>query len=336
MRILLSTVAVLVLIAYPGAGLRPSAAAFAAGSVHQVARPVGPSGPARHAAPFVDVAGVMAPHGNHTFVTDAGTATVTIWGANGQLNGILFDGIAAVPAGLTTDTAQNLYVANTGLSNVIVYGKPYTSIKRTLNDAAEDTEDVAVDKSGVVGVTNYLTTSLMPGSVSLYAKNATSACKVLQDPKWVYFYNDAFDASGNLFIDGQDATGSTLVGEVSGGCKATAITTLSVGNTISLPGGVQVSHGSILIGDVAQVAIYTYAPPIGSTLGAPIATTILAGAGDPVTFAIEENGKHVRTADLNSYNLYAALYTYPAGAFVSKLADHVWASAVAVYPPARP
>src|ERR1700729_1557074 len=77
MLILLCTVAVLVLIAYPGAGLRPSAAAFAAGSVHQVARPGRPSGPASHAAPFVDVAGVMAPHGNHTFVTDAGTATVT-------------------------------------------------------------------------------------------------------------------------------------------------------------------------------------------------------------------------------------------------------------------
>jgi len=152
----------------------------------------------------------------------------------------------------------------------------------------------------------------------------------------VYFYNDAFDASGNLFMDGETASGSTLVGEVSGGCAATSITTLSVANTISSPGGVQVSHGSILIGDVTQLAIYAYAPPSGGSLGSPTTITTLAGAGDPVTFAIEENGKHVRTADYSANNLYAALYTYPAGAYVSKLADHVWASDVAVYPPARP
>jgi hypothetical protein len=286
--------------------------------------------------PFVNVAGIKAPHGNQTFVTDAGTATVTVWGANGQLNAILFDGINADPQGLATDAAQNLYVANLGLSDVIVYAKPYTSIKSTLNDAGENTEDVAVDKTGLVGVTNYLTSDLAPGSVSFFAKGSTQPCSTVKDPNWVYFFNDAFDASGNLFIDGLTAGGATLVGEVSGGCGATAITTLSVGNTISWPGGVQVSDGNILIGDVNKQAIYTYASPSGGSLGSPTAITTLAGAVSPVTFAIEANGKHVRTADAAANTLYAALYTYPEGAYVSKLADHLWAVAVAVYPPARP
>jgi hypothetical protein len=286
--------------------------------------------------PFVNVAGINAPHGNHTFVTDAGTATVTVWGANGQLNAILFDGIAANPQGLATDAAQNLYVANLALSNVIVYAKPYTSITSTLNDAGQETEDVAVDKSGIVGVTNYLTSSLQPGSVSIFAKNATQPCAVVHDPHWIYFFNDAFDASGNLFIDGLTAAGTTLVGEVSGGCAATSITTLSVGNRISWPGGVQVSDGKILIGDVNAQAIYTYAPPSGGSLGSPTAVTRLARAKAPVTFAIEENGKHVRTADFAANRFYAGLYTYPKGSYVSKLADHLSAVAVAVYPPARP
>ena len=318
MRTLSRTAAVALLAGCSGGGSTPPAAAVAA------------------ATPFVNVAEIKAPHGNHTFVTDAGTATVTVWGANGELDAILFDGIGADPQGLTTDAAQNLYVANLAFSNVIVYAKPYTSIKSTWNDAGESAQDVAVDKTGLVGVTNYLTSSLMPGSVSFFAKNATQPCNVVHDPNWIYFFNDAFDASGNLFIDGQTAAGTTLVGEVSGGCKATSITTLSVGNTISWPGGVQVSNGNILIGDVNKEAIYTYAPPSAGSLGSPTIVTTLAGAETPVTFAIEENGKHVRTADAAADKLYAALYTYPKGAYVSKLADHLWAIAVAVYPPARP
>ncbi len=333
MRTLSCAAAVALLAGCSGGGSPPPAAAVTAMGPNQTVRPrIAPS----HVTPFVNVARIKAPHGNRTFVTDAGTATVTVWGANGQLNAILFDGIGADPQGLATDAAQNLYVANLNFSNVIVYAKPYSSIKSTLNDAGEDTEDVAVDKTGLVGVTNYLTSSLMPGSVSFFAKNATQPCKVVQDPSWVYFFNDAFDASGNLFIDGQTAGGTTLVGEVSGGCKATSITTLSVGNTISWPGGVQVSDGNILIGDVKKQAIYTYAPPSGGSLGSPTVVTTLEGAEQPVTFAIEENGKHVRTADYAADRLYAALYTYPKGSYVSKLADHLWAVAVAVFPPARP
>lgn len=333
MRTLPCTVAVAFLAGCSGSGSQPPTASVVAGGLNQSVRlRVARS----HVRPFVNVKGITAPHGNHTFVTDAGTATVTVWGANGQLNAILFDGISAGPEGLATDAAQNLYVANLNFGNVVVYAKPYTSIKATLNDAGEDTQDVAVDKTGLVGVTNYLTSSLMPGSVSFFAKNATQPCSIVHDPNWVYFFNDAFDASGNLFIDGQTAAGAALVGEVSGGCKATSITTLSVGNRISWPGGVQVSNGNILIGDVSKQAIYTYAPPSGGSLGSPTVVTTLAGAETPVTFAIEANGKHVRTADSAADTLYAALYTYPKGSYVSKLADHLWAVAVAVYPPAQP
>jgi hypothetical protein len=329
----LSYTAAVALLAGCSAGGSPPATAVSAAGLNQTARP---RIAASHVTPFVDVARIKAPHGNRTFVTDAGTATVTVWGANGQLNAILFDGIGADPQGLATDAAQNLYVANLAFSNVIVYPKPYTSIKATLNDAGQETQDVAVDKTGLVGVTNYLSSALSPGSVSFFAKNSTQPCSVVKDPNWIHFFNDAFDASGNLFIDGQTANGATLVGEVSGGCGATSITTLSVGNSISWPGGVQVSDGNILIGDVNKQAIYTHAPPSGGSLGSPTVVTTLAGAEAPVTFAIEENGKHVRTADFAADKLYAALYTYPKGAYVSKLADHLFAVAVAVYPPARP
>jgi hypothetical protein len=285
--------------------------------------------------PFVNVARINAPEGNTTFISNAGTATVSVWGGDGRLNAILFDGIGANPTGLATDAAANLYVVNTNFGNIIVYPKPYTAIKRTLNDAGEITNDVAVDASGLVGVTNYLTTSYLAGSVNFFAKDATQPCALVQDPNWIYFFDDAFDASGNLFLDGEDVNGHVLVGEISGGCKATSITTLTVGNIITSPGGVAVNRGNILIGDVDAQAIDTYAPPSGGSLGSP-AITQLAGATTPVAFAIEANGKRVRTADLSSYTEWAPLYTYPGGEYRSKLADHVYAIGVAVYPPAKP
>ena len=138
------------------------------------------------------------------------------------------------------------------------------------------------------------------------------------------------------FIDGQTFDGATLVGEISGGCSATAITTLSVRNTILWPGGVQVSHGNILIGDVYGLAIYTYAPPVSGSLGAPTTITTLPGAISPVSFVLEEDAKHVRTADNSPDSEFAARYTYPGGSYMSKLANHISPIAVAVYPPAQP
>src|ERR1700685_3287991 len=103
MRTLSCAAAVAFLAGCSGGGSPPPAAAVVAAGPNQTARsPVTPS----HVAPFVNVAGIKAPHGNDTFVTDAGTATVTVWGANGQLNAILFDGISANPQGLATDAAQ--------------------------------------------------------------------------------------------------------------------------------------------------------------------------------------------------------------------------------------
>jgi hypothetical protein len=198
-----------------GAALQP-ATSTGLGAQSQHATPV----VSTHPKPFVNVARVKAPAGNQIVIADAASATVTVWGANRQLNAILFDAITSDPRGLTTDSAESIYVANEGSSSVDVYAKPYTAITKTLEDPSWLTMDVAVSKSGVVAVTNYLTTGLAPGSVTFYAKDATTPCATVQDPNWIAFSNEAFDRLGNLFIDGQDANGRTLVGELWGGCAA--------------------------------------------------------------------------------------------------------------------
>lgn len=284
---------------------------------------------------FVNVAGVNALHGNETIISEIAFNTVSVYGRNGQLNALLTIGLSE-PQGLATDAAENLYVANTLKSNIFVYSKPYTSSGLTLNDANQYPTGVAVSQTGTVGVTNNQSVSGGSGSVSFFAKGSTIPCATVSDPNWSRVYFGAFDASGTLFIDGQNASGNTLVGDVSGGCSATSITTLTVGNTILFPGGVQVLSGNILIDDQLGPAIYTYAPPSGGSLGSPTATTLLMSGTDPVTFAMKKSGLDLWAAS-NGGQAGGFKYTYPGGQFVKSITDgFLIAIGIAVNPAAKP
>jgi hypothetical protein len=288
-----------------------------------------------HRKGFVNVAGVNSPHGNQTIISEIAYNTVSVYGRDGQLNALLTIGLSE-PQGLATDAAENLYVANTLKNNVLVYAKPYRSAGLTLNDANQYPSGVAVSQTGIVGVTNIQSVAGGAGSVSFYAKSATVACATVSDPNWSRVYYDAFDASGNLFIDGQDSSGNTLVGEVTGGCSAIAIATLTVGNTILFPGGVQVLSGNILIDDQMAPAIYTYAPPSGGSLGSPTATTMLMAGTDPVTFAMKKSGEDLWAAS-NIGQAGGYKYTYPGGQFVKSITDGFLITiGIAVNPAAKP
>jgi hypothetical protein len=284
---------------------------------------------------FVNVAAVNAPGGNQTIISEIANNTVSVYGRNGQLNALLTLGLSE-PQGLATDAAENLYVANTLKSDIFVYAKPYRSSGLTLNDANQYPAGVAVSQTGIVGVTNIETAAGGAGSVSFYAKGATLPCATVSDPNWGRVYYGAFDASGTLYVDGLDFNNNALVGEVSGGCSATSITTLTVGNTFVFPGGVQVFNGNILLDDQVAAAIYTYAPPIGGSLGAPTATTTLMTGTDPVTFAMRKSGESLWVAS-NGAQAGGFKYTYPGGQFVKSITDGFQlVIGIAVNPAAKP
>ena len=165
--------------------------------------------------PFVDVAAVNAPHGNQTIVS--GYNGVSVWGANGRLNAFLTTGVTNAE-GIATDAAENLYVVNAITNNVLVYPKPYNKLGFALNDFGEDPNGVAVSNAGVVAVTSlYNESTRGPGSVSFYAKGATAPCATIADPNWREMGFDAFDGSGNLYVNGINTAGSkVLVGRISG------------------------------------------------------------------------------------------------------------------------
>lgn len=243
-------------------------------------------------------------------VSDVGTNDVVAFSAAGKVVATLTG--FSEPQGLASTKAGSFYIANTGDSNIPLYSSAF-KLTATLKDPNQYPAGVSYDETtGVVGVTNIISTSDGPGTVSFYAKGKTTPCKTVGNSDWGRVYFAAFNAKGVLFVDGEDTSGNVLVGEVTGGCNAKTITTLKTSNAIEFPGGVQVTKsGDIAIDDQEGYAVYTYKPPVKGSLGTPVSTTPLSGASDPVTYAFTSTEKDLWTADAG---LEAAEeYAYTAG-----------------------
>src|ERR1700729_3240973 len=84
-------------------------------------------------------------------VSDSFANVVSVFDAEGHLQTRLKKGVD-YPFGITTDAAGNLYVANTGASNVLVYAQPYKAVTRVLTLPNQSPADVAVSTAGVIAV----------------------------------------------------------------------------------------------------------------------------------------------------------------------------------------
>ena len=238
---------------------------------------------------------INAPGGASIIISDATDNVVDIFNTEGvktaQLTGF------SQPQGLALDTAGNLYVADTKNSRIQVYAAGFKGTPTTINDPGESPASVAVDSNGNLGVTNILTTAGGPGSVSFFNKGGT-LLTTLSNRNFARVFFDAFDDKGNLYIDGTNALGAFVAGEVVGGANGKAITGLAVGNRVGFPGGIALSStGKIALDDQQNVTIFTYNAPVKGSLGMPIATTPLTGAGDPISFAFTRTNKAIWVAD---------------------------------------
>ena len=233
--------------------------------------------------------------GASIIVSDASDNVVDIFNTAGkqtaQLTGF------SEPQGLALDTAGNLYVADTNNGRIQVYAAGFKGTPTTINDPGESPASVAIDSNGNLGVANILTTSDGPGSVSFFNKSGT-LLTTLSNANFAKVIFDAFDHNGNLYIDGTNASGAFIAGEVVGGVSGKAITVLTTGNSVGYPGGIAISsRGKIALDDQENLAIFTYNAPVTGSLGTPIATTPLTGAGDPISFAITRTNKEIWVAD---------------------------------------
>jgi len=260
---------------------------------------------------FVDVKGIQEAT-TKIFVSDAVNNVVNIYNTAGkqlaQLTGF------SEPQGLATDSKGNLYVADTANSRIQIYAPPYTKTPKSLSDSGQYPAGVSVTIVGkvtYVGVTNIISTSGGPGSVTIYKNGKAGAAISNSNFGRVYF--DAFDASGNLYIDGENSSGAVEVGEIA---KATTtgkkIAVLKTKNSIEFPGGVEVTtKGLIGIDDQEGFAVYTYKAPVKGSLGSPVKTTALSGSGDPVTYAFTSTNADLWTADAS--DAASLEFAYPKG-----------------------
>ncbi|MGA8533197.1 MAG: hypothetical protein WB615_03695 [Candidatus Tumulicola sp.] len=205
------------------------------------------------------------------------------------------------PQGECVDTAGNVFIANTGTSQTLEYAHGGTTPIATFDDSGQYPVSCAVDPTSAnLAVANVLSTSGSPGSVSVY-KPGKSTPKIFTDKNFSRMYFLAYDAAGNLFVDGTSVSGSFQYAELRKGKQRFADITL--GTTIQFPGDVQYDGTYIAIGDQGNANIYQTS---GATI---VGTTTLGGVNQLSTFFIL--GKKVLCP--GSCNADVAVYAYPAG-----------------------
>jgi NHL repeat-containing protein len=261
--------------------------------------------------PFINVKAIQA--SGTIAVSDYLDGVINLYDTTGKQTGQI-TGLSG-PQGMAADAKGNLYVANTNTGQIFVYAKPYNKAPKMLTDTGYYPAGVAVYSKGKntwVAASNICSNpSCGQGGFTIF-KNGKAGKPITSSAiSRVYFLG--FDAKGNIYADGETSAGGVVVVElakaISGGKTVTALTT---SNSISFPGGVQVSSkGLIAIDDQLGAAVYSYKAPVKGSLGSPVDTTPITGSSDPVTFAFTSTDKDLWTADAG---LAAAdEFAYPAG-----------------------
>jgi hypothetical protein len=255
------------------------------------------------------------------------------------------------PEGLATDAAGNLYIANTGYQNVLIYAPPYTTVKLTLPSGDNIPRAVAVSTKGLVAVANLCTFSNCSGntgSVSFFAKGSSTPCVSVADPtNFASMENATFDGAGNLYVEGYgSAPQNWNIGKIVGGCNATKIQLLTTNNLRRWIGGIQVdkSHRIAVMNKITASGpfyIDTYNPPKDGSLGTPFSKTRLYGqrVSSIVNFAFLHFGSNIYDADTQNGNPGSKSdeFNYPtSGSPISTIGGFELAWGVAVTPPLLP
>jgi hypothetical protein len=133
------------------------------------------------------------------YVADRKNNLIDVFSRNGQLQYTITSGLSA-PVGLFIDAGHNLWVANPGANNVLVFARGSTSPSEKLHDRNQPS-DVAVRSDG----TAFVADALNAGGVAVYPAGRTMPTRRLVAEQsgagGLEFYVTC-DKTGNIFATG--------------------------------------------------------------------------------------------------------------------------------------
>lgn len=222
----------------------------------------------------------------------------------------------ADPAGECVDANGNVFIANTGGSNIIEYAHGGSSPIATIKDKGYFPFGCSIDPTtGDLAVTNFSTTGSAAGDVAIYTKAKGGhgrhyVDRLMQNPLLC-----GYDSSGNLFVDGL-AQSSTVVSELAHG--GANLSDILLDRTIYNPGGVQWDGKHVAIGDQSSNTIYQFRIKAGKAK--TVGSTQLGGATMVLQFWID--GTKVVGAD--TYASDVGIWSYPQGGSALKTIGGVY------------
>lgn len=251
-----------------------------------------------------------AKSGDLLYVSDTETGDVYVFSypkgtSKGTLTGLVD------PAGECVDGSGNVFVTNTGGSNVVEYAHGGTTPIATLKDSGYFPIGCSVDPmTGNLAVTNFSTTGSAQGDVVIYKHARGRPTGHYTDPDTNEMLLCGYDDKGNLFVDGLTQGSAFSLVELRVG--TTTLTPIALNQPIGSAGAVQWDGQHLAIGDQTSNTIYRF--DISGKQGKMVGSTALAGAVEVFQFWIQ--GGKVIGPDAGAADV--GVWKYPDGGTVTK------------------
>ena len=258
----------------------------------------------------------LAKSGDLLYVSDTETSDVYVFSyPKGELKGTL-TGLLD-PAGECVDKKGDVFITNTGDNDILEYAHGGTSPLATLDDAGYFPTGCSVDPTtGNLAVTNFTTTGSGQGDVVIYTHAKGKPKGNYTDPDIFDMFLCGYDVYGNLFLDGLNQGSAFQFAELRKG--GSALTNLTLDQSIGLPGAVQWDGKHVAVGDQSTNTIYQFS--ISGKSGKKTGSTALGGAAEVFQFWIA--GSRVIGPDSSGADV--KVWRYPAGGSALKTISGVY------------
>jgi DNA-binding beta-propeller fold protein YncE len=244
----------------------------------------GCGGPQSATGPLGELPQVATPalRGDLLYVSDTGTSDVYVFS---YPKGKLVQTLTGFhdPAGECIDKIGDVFITNTGASNVLEYAHGGSSAIATLKDPGYFPIGCSVDAvTGNLAVTNFSTTASGPGNLVIYKHAKGKPTGNYTEGSINSMLLCSYDNAGNLFLDGLTQGGAFQFAELRKGAKSLLSVTLN--QRIQNAGGVEWDGTHVAVGDQTANVIYQFA--ISGKKGKRVGTTPLTGASEVFQFWI--------------------------------------------------